>query len=44
MVFELAGFLCGVAGVGSAFLLMYRRDSSRVMRSIYAGAGLRQRG
>ncbi len=35
MVFEIAGFLTGVAAIGIAFLLMYRRDSTTVVAGIY---------
>jgi len=39
MLFEVAGFLSGVAGVGVAFWLLYQRDSSRVVASIYGTPG-----
>ncbi len=44
MLFEIAGFLSGVAGIGVAFWLLYQRDSSRVVASIYGTGGARQRG
>ena len=43
MVFEIAGFLSGVAGIGAAFWFLYMRDSDRVMRGIYGERGGRQR-
>ncbi len=44
MLFEFAGFLCGVSGIAAAFWLLYRRESSRVMQAIYSGVNARQRG
>ncbi len=41
MLFEIAGFLAGVTGIGVAFWLLYQRDSSRVVQGIYGiGRGL----
>lgn len=42
MLFEIAGFLSGVAGMGVAFWVLYMRDSSRVMRGIYGWGRGRQ--
>ncbi len=44
MLFEIAGFLCGVGGIGAAFWLLHRRDAERLVASIYTRQGLRQRG
>ena len=41
MVFEMAGFLVGMSGVGSVLWLLYRRQTSRVMGAIMASAGPR---
>ena len=38
MFFEVAGFLSGVAGVGAAFWLLYQRDSTRVVASVYGAS------
>ncbi len=35
MLFELLGFVSGLAGIGAAFWLMYQRDSSRVVEGVY---------
>lgn len=35
MLFEITGFLSGVAGMGVALWLLHRRDSSRVLSGIY---------
>ena len=35
MLFEVLGFLSGVAGIGAAFWLLYARDSSRVVEGVY---------
>jgi hypothetical protein len=42
MVIEFAGFFSGLAGIGIAFWLLYRRDRSRVMRGIHGQTGGRQ--
>lgn len=39
MLFEIAGFLTGIAGVGVAFWMLYRRDSGRVLSGIYGPGG-----
>jgi hypothetical protein len=44
MLFEVAGFLSGVAGVGVAFWLLYQRDSTRVVANIYSTGGVPPRG
>ena len=35
MLFEIAGFVAGVTGIGIAFWLLYQRDSHRVVQGIY---------
>ncbi|WP_290546455.1 hypothetical protein [Aestuariivirga sp.] len=35
MLFEILGFLSGTVGIGAAFWMLYRRDSSRVVEGIY---------
>jgi len=42
MLFELAGFLCGVMAIAAAFRFLYLRDSSRVMQGIYGPGRCRQ--
>jgi hypothetical protein len=44
MSFETAGFLVGMLGVGSAFWVLYRRQSNRLMGAMNAGPGPRRRG
>ena len=44
MFFEMAGFLFGMAGIGSAFWLLYRRETNRVMGAINGATAGRQRG
>ncbi len=44
MLFEVVGFLSGVAGVGVAFWLLYQRDRTRVVANIYGTGGARPRG
>jgi hypothetical protein len=44
MFFEMAGFLCGMVGVGAALLLFCRRETGRVMAAINPGGGARSRG
>jgi hypothetical protein len=41
MIFEIAGFLAGMAAIGVALALLYLRDSSRVLGSFYAGRSAR---
>jgi hypothetical protein len=41
-VFEFAGFVSGLAGIGLALWLLYRRDRSRVLRGVYGQTGGRQ--
>jgi hypothetical protein len=43
MVFEMAGFLFGMLGIGAALLLLYRRQTNRTMNAIHASAGARPR-
>jgi hypothetical protein len=43
MVFEVAGFLTGVAGIGLGFLYLYMRDSTAVFSGIYGHANRKQR-
>jgi hypothetical protein len=43
MLFEVLGFLSGVVGIGVAFLLLYERDSSRVVEGVYGVRRGRQR-
>jgi hypothetical protein len=43
MVLEIAGFLCGVSGIAAAFWLLYRREASRMSRSLHAAVSGRQR-
>ena len=43
MLFEVLGFLSGVAGIGAAFWLLYQRDSSRVVEGVYGVRRGRQR-
>jgi hypothetical protein len=43
MLFEIAGFLLGMVAVGSAMLMLYRRQTNRVLDAIHATAGARQR-
>lgn len=43
MLFEVMGFLFGVAGVGAAFWGLYQRDSSRVVEGVYGVRRGRQR-
>ncbi len=42
MFFETAGFLVGMAGVGSAFWLLYRRQASRLIGAMNAGPAQRR--
>jgi hypothetical protein len=44
MLFEIAGFLCGVGGIGAAFWFLHRREADRVVASIYTRPGASQRG
>ena len=44
MLFEVAGFLSGVAAIAVAFWLLYQRDSSRVVADIYGVRGTPGRG
>ena len=41
-MFELAGFFSGLAGIGLALWLLYRRDRSLVLRGVYGQTGGRQ--
>lgn len=41
-MFEFAGFVSGLAGIGLALWLLYRRDRSRVLRGVYGQTGGRQ--
>lgn len=43
MVFEVAGFLTGVAGIGLGLLYLHKRDSSAVFSGIYGQTGRKQR-
>lgn len=43
MLFEVLGFLSGLAGIGAAFCLLYQRDSSRVVEGVYGVRRGRQR-
>lgn len=43
MVFEIAGFLSGVAGIGVCFWFLYMRDSSTVVSGVYGHGGRKQR-
>jgi hypothetical protein len=43
LVFEIAGFLTGVAGIGLGFLYLYRRDSTAVFSGIHGHANRKQR-
>lgn len=42
MLFELLGFLSGVAAIGAGLWLLYQRDSSRVVEGVYGVARGRQ--
>jgi hypothetical protein len=41
-VFEFLGFVSGLAGIGLAMFLLYRRDRSRVVRGFYGQTSGRQ--
>ena len=41
---EVMGFFAGLAGIGAAFWLLYRHDSSRVMLAVYGQKGGRRHG
>ena len=41
-MFEFLGFVSGLAGIGLALWLLYRRDRSRVLRGVYGQTGGRQ--
>jgi hypothetical protein len=43
-MFEAAGFLVGMCGVGSVLWLLYRRQTSRTIGAFIDGPGLRRRG
>ena len=43
MLFGFLGFVSGLAGIGAAFWLLYRRDSSRVVEGVYGIRRGRQR-
>lgn len=43
MVFEIAGFLTGVVGIGLGFWVMYMRDSTTVVSGIYGHGNGKQR-
>lgn len=43
MVFEVAGFLTGVVGIGLGLWFMYVRDSSTVVSGIYGHRNGKQR-
>lgn len=43
MLFEVLGFLSGIAGIGTAFWLLYQHDSSRVVEGVYGVRRGRQR-
>jgi len=43
MLFEILGFVSGVAAIGAAFWLLYQRDSSRVVAGVYGVGRGRQR-
>lgn len=42
MVFEIAGFLTGVAGIGLGLLYLHMRDKSAVYSGIYGHSGRKQ--
>ena len=42
MLFEVLGFVSGVAAIAAAFWLLYERDSSRVVEGVY-GVGRSRR-
>lgn len=44
MFFESAGFVVGMLGVGSAFWVLYRRQTNRLMGAFNAGPAGRRRG
>lgn len=39
MVFEIAGFFAGLAGIGLALVVLYRRDHGRVVERVYGNPG-----
>ncbi|WP_395685208.1 hypothetical protein [Aestuariivirga sp.] len=43
MVFEIAGFFAGLAGIGLALFVLYRRDHGRIVQGVYGRAGRGQR-
>ena len=43
MVFEIAGFLTGVAGIGLGLWIMHKRDKTAVFSGIYGQHGGKQR-
>ena len=43
MLFEVLGFVSGVAAIGAAFWLLYEHDSSKVVEGIYGVRRGRQR-
>jgi hypothetical protein len=40
MLFEMAGFLLGMLAMGSAFIVLHRRQVHRALDAINTGAGL----
>lgn len=43
MVFEVAGFLFGVVAIGTALLLLYRRQANRALDAIHGHGAQRAR-
>jgi len=43
MLIEIAGFVVGMLTVGSAMLILYRRQTHRALDAIHASTGPRQR-
>jgi len=43
MLIEIAGFVLGMLTVGSAMLMLYRRQTNRALDAIHATIGARQR-